>query len=186
MNHVQITHRIKKWEYFPTCFRGKAEPSYLKLRRTLQERGRNVFSKGRRTNMFALSSYNGADPLLTLSEPGRSVVTSLTNGELQTWCYVRSQARSTKEKRIEYMPHCLSLTLSSSLPLGTFALGLRPPCCEGAQARSPVNSQPVSDWDFMWILSPASKSSSWGPRHCRAETNCPCYPPSEFLTHRIH
>ena len=84
MNHVQITHRIKKWEYFPTCFRGKAEPSYLKLRRTLQERGRNVFSKGRRTNMFALSSYNGADPLLTLSEPGRSVVTSLTNGELQT------------------------------------------------------------------------------------------------------
>ena len=40
----------KKWEYFPICFKGKAEPSYLK-RRTLQEKGQNAFSKGRHSHV---------------------------------------------------------------------------------------------------------------------------------------
>lgn len=45
-------HMTKKWEYFSTCFRGSAWPSYLKPIRTLQEVGQTVFSKGGHTHRF--------------------------------------------------------------------------------------------------------------------------------------
>ena len=79
---VRSQEEFRKWECFPTYFRDKAGLSYLKLRRTLQERGKNVFFKGRHTEMFALP-YDETDPLLTPSVPGRSLVTSLSKGRLQ-------------------------------------------------------------------------------------------------------
>lgn len=91
----------------------------------------------------------------------------------QKWYNFRLATQSPSCKEVQTHPH--------GRPNG---VGL----C-GAGMRSPVNSQ-KSATRYKWLSLPVIPGPSLqvfqlSPKHCRAETRCPCYVLPKFLMHKI-
>lgn len=163
--HIQMMHRIKKWGYVPTCFRGKAKPSYLKLIRTLQKSSRMCFPKADTPVCAAHApcfSHTGTYILLPPSESGRSLVTSGPAEGCRsdvTWL-PRLGVWGTTECGL-----CLTLSLSPSWDIRSWdpaTTSWGSPSWGPSQQPAPTTRH-VSDWAFVWFLAPAFSPPAEAP-----------------------